>query len=70
MYIIFRNELIKLREKETNDAECILRLETQLRQLKDVINQNNCSIQLLKVEREHCDFKISTLKAELESLSL
>jgi len=68
--IIFRNELIQLREKETYDAECIHRLETQLKQMQNTVEQNNKTIQFLNLEHEHCNFKISELKAELEALSL
>jgi len=70
IYINFRNQLIQLREKETCDVECILRLETQLKQMQSTVEQNNKTIQFLNLEHQHCNFKISELKAELEALSL
>lgn len=65
-----RHRLLQLHKKETRDAECIFQLDTQLKQMQSTVEQNNNSIQLFNLEREHYNRKISELKAKLETLNL
>jgi len=69
-FLIFREHLKRIKEKETHNTNSIYCLETQLKHTKSALEISNKSVYLFKKEAENQKKNNSEISAELKLMTV